>query len=52
MSNQIKFLVGSLVAGVAALTLVAGSASAAESGCACCKKMGSMPMPMPSSMTK
>jgi hypothetical protein len=47
MPNQIKFkvLVGSLLAGVAALTLVAGSASAEDSGCACCKKMGSMPMP-------
>ena len=50
MSNQIKVLVGSLLAGLATLTLVAGSASAEDGGCACCKKMA--PMPMPSSMTK
>lgn len=50
MSKQIKVLVGSLVAGVAALTLIAGSASAADSGCGCCKKMN--PMPMPSSIVK
>ncbi len=50
MSKQIKVLVGSLVAGVAALTLIAGSASAADGGCECCKKMN--PMPMPSSMGK
>lgn len=50
MSKQIKVLVGSLVAGVAVLNLIAGAAFAQDSkqsGCECCKNMSQMPMPMP-----
>lgn len=51
MPKQIKILVGSLIVGIATLTLTTGAAIAEDtnsnqSGCGCCKKM-QQPMPHP-----
>lgn len=48
--KQSKIFVGALVAGVAALTIIAGAVMAQESGgessgCACCENMGQMNRP-------
>lgn len=49
MPKQAKIFVGSLVASVAALTLIAGAVMAQDSGqsggCGCCKNMGQMSQP-------
>ena len=49
MLKQSKIFVGAFVAGVAALTIIAGAAMAQDSGqsgsCGCCKNMGQMHQP-------
>ena len=47
--KQSKIFVGALVAGVAALTIIAGAVMAQDNGesggCACCENMGQMNRP-------